>query len=61
MNPKKYNFIKNPVSGAVLVSVSKLLKLLKVSHLPIKNIPVTEYKDTLAGTFHVVDLRSYSK
>lgn len=54
----------NPVSGAVLISVGKLLNQMGIdkSLMPIRNIPVTVYKDTLVDQpFNVVDLRPFIK
>lgn len=57
-------FNKNPVNGNILLGVNKILKQMGFTKemLPITNIPVTEYKDTmLEGTLKVIDLKTYLK
>lgn len=54
----------NPQSKAISISVAKLLKKIGITPeiLPIKNIPVTGYKDLISeGEYNVIDLRDFVK
>lgn len=51
-------------ANQIIISVTKILKQMGVNKemLPIKKIPVTEYKDALVDeVFKVIDLREYVK
>jgi|SRR5579872_524164 len=53
----------NSKSKAIVIMVNKLLKKIGIekSMLPIKNVPVTIYKDILVqDDFHVIDLSKYA-
>lgn len=57
-------FTPNPASGAVVISIAKLLSAIGIpkDRLPLKAIPVTTYKDTLVDKpFSVIDLSTYIK
>lgn len=48
----------------IQIGIGKMLKHIGISidKLPLKNIPVTQYKDTLVqGVFNVIDLSDYNK
>ncbi len=50
--------------GLVQLSIAKLVKKLGIENkqLPMRNVPVTEYKDTMVDeVFHVIDLRNHLK
>lgn len=54
----------NKLNGTILVGVGKLLKQMGITKdmLPMRNVPVNTYKDSLLeGDLKIIDLRNYAK